>query len=1053
MSDNYNQKKPVRRDSAGKNVPHSNQRPTNVKRKKRKKRSRFNIGMILFPILIIAAIICVVKVFDKWDISSMIVGGQPTSAPTATLAPNTTPTPTSANAPDVTPSALKGAVIINEVMAKNSNGLSDSDGEYSDWIEIYNGSDSPVSLENLYLSDDSLKPLQWRLPAIILEPNDYIVVFASGKDRSTTDAELHTNFKLSYGETVLLSDGAGTISFVTVPESIDNISYGWTTDDEGHYAFFASPSPNAENIGAHAVSLSELSVSDIGLYINEYMTKNVYTLYDEDGDACDWVEIYNSSAEPISLKNFGLSDELTDPLKWTFPDVTIAPDEHILLYLSGKTKEYDSSTGKIHVDFRLGELDTQLVLSNPGGIPADIISLVRTPDNVSVGRSASDINAWEFFAIPTPGKANGNGYTSLENYNIALTERLYISEVCSVSSHIVSGLPDDDWIELFNNTPDPVNLQGYGLSKDLSSPWLFTFPDVTIAPYSYLVVSASGVENLKKSALSAGFKVGFSGETIILTAPDGLIADSFDTGRQRANNTSGRILENNALVRRFFSSPTKGTANTATAYTGFAQPAVIEQSGGVLSSDSITVTLSTNQQGGSIHYTTDGTVPTASSPKYTAPITVSKSCSLRAVVFGSGLLPSDTATRSFLIEDPHELPVVCLTTDPDNLFDYNTGIFADGPGWTETFPHQGANFWKDWERPVHFEYYEADGTLGVEFDAGIKNFGQYSRAEKQKSVSINLKEAYGTSEVWYPFFEDNDVKTFKSLILRISGQDWNVSKLRDAYIVRTIKGQMDLVYMDVQPVAVYINGEYWGLYNLREKIDESYFYYHDGIEEDNIDIIKANSNVKAGSITEYKELLAYLDDHNLNLSKQEDFDYVASKIDLEEWTNYWIVETFYGNTDTGNIKFYKEKGDEGKWRWVLFDLDWALWPSTYTWNTLEDIIDKKGHGVNKAFSTKIARALLSNEDFKEQFIDAYVYHVKNTFDPDRLNDILNEFCDEIRSEIPRQAERWGAPKLSSWEKNIERIRKIIYEKPDIAYENIQETFGLSDSEMKKLFAD
>lgn len=144
-------------------------------------------------------------------------------------------------------------------------------------------------------------------------------------------------------------------------------------------------------------------------------------------------------------------------------------------------------------------------------------------------------------------------------------------------------------------------------------------------------------------------------------------------------------------------------------------------------------------------------------------------------------------------------------------------------------------------------------------------------------------------------------------------------------MARTIKGQADVDFMDYRPVVVYINGEYYGLYDLREKICESYVSNRTGADEDTIDMIKGESILMSGSLTAYKELLQYVKTHDL--SKQENYDHVASLVDVDELIDYWIAISFFGNTDTGNIKFYRERADGAKWRWVVFDQDWALWPA------------------------------------------------------------------------------------------------------------------------------
>ena len=953
---------------------------------------------------------------------------------------------------------LKGdpaELIISEAMPSNSSTVADSFGEYSDWIELYNPTEYTIYLDGCFLSDSPDKPYKYEFPDIAIGAGQYLLLFASDRNTKTKEGELHTNFKLTAGETLTISSKSAVLSTLALPMDLpDDISYGKMAESSEDYTnvYFATPTPGATNGGIYAEAFGELSVSEIGLRINEFMMKNEGMLYDEDGDCPDWVEIRNTSDKAVSLKGFGLSDSFDEPLKWTFPDITLQPDEYLVVLLSGKTKEYTADSLYLHADFKFSDTDDGLLLSDSKGVLIDRIGVVALPQSASYGRDPQEIGSWKFFTKPTPGKANSqNGFTDLQVFQKALTEKVYINEVCAVSSSKVSSLPNEDWIELYNNTDQAVNLSGWALSKSVADLKRYVLPNITIPAHGYVVITAGGDLSYDTKNPSTGFKVSHTGTTLYLTDGEGYLIDSFETGLQRSGVTSGRVIENDTLTRKFFATPTKGKANNTTAASTYAQPAEMSSTAGVLVADSHTITITTKEKNGVIYYTLDGTVPNENAILYTGPFTLEKSASIRAVVYAEGKLPSQIATQSFLIEEGHSLNVVCLTANPDDLFSYSTGIWANGPGWTETFPHQGANFWKDWEREVYFEYYEKDGSLGIGFSAGIKNHGQYSRAEPQKSVSINLKEAYGSGTSYYPFFGEDEITVFDNLLLRTGGQDSNYTNLIDAYCARVIGGQMDLDYMRDIPVALYVNGEYWGMYYVREKINESYIYYHSGIEADNLDLIKGTKKADCGTFDAHNTLLTYIRNHNL--SNQEYFDYVATQIDIEEWTNYWIVESFFANTDTGNIRFYCSKDGTGKWRWILFDMDWALYPSTYKWNMIEEFIDPRGHGSGNMFSTTIAVGLFQNEAYKKYFIETYAQYMKTIFDPDRMIAILDEMVDEIDEEMVRHCARWGAISYSGWQKNITRLHTIIRERWDYSKGDLQETFGLSNAYMKELFPE
>ncbi len=972
----------------------------------------------------------------------------------STDAPRQTDAPQNHKPADDPTVPQEGELVITELMTSSSSTKADAFGDWSDWFEVYNASARPLSLDGCFLSDNEAKPYQYECPKITLAPGEYRLFFASDRNTYVSESdEYHTNFKLSAGEGVYLRYLDTPIASLKSPADLpEDVSFGMIADGEDNTAvYFATPTPGAANGGTYAEVLAELDLSSIGLRINEFMMKNEGFLIDEDGDCPDWMEVRNTSDQAICLKGYGLSDSFDDPMKWTFPDITLEPDGYLLVLLSGKDKPYTSDSLFLHAGFKLSDEDDGLILANPQGITVDRIATVALPESASYGRDPSDTTAWKFFTRPTPGKVNSaNGLSTLELFEIAATQKVMVNEVSTVSSTKTTAVTNDDWIELYNNTGVAVNLSGWSLSKSIGDLRRYTLPDVTIAPYGYLVITAGSTPSTNVKALNTGFKLSHTGATIYLVDQEGMLVDAFETGYQRAGVTSGRVVEDYRLTRYFFTIPTRGAANTIEgAGKSYAQPAEILSDHDTLVADSHTVTLSTKELGGVIHYTLDGTKPTQASPVYEGPITLSASASLRAVVYRAGKVPSEVSTRTLLITDEHDLNVVCITANPDDLFGYRNGIWANGPGWTSTYPHKGANFWMDWERECYFEYYETDGSLGIAFGAGIKNHGQYSRAKEQKSVSINLKELYGSGTSYYPFFGEDQLAVFDNLLLRTGSQDSVYTNIMDAYCARVVSGQMDLDLMNDRPVAVYVNGQYWGLYYIRDKINESYIYYNHGIEEDNLDMIKGVSKAETGTYDAHKALIQYIKTHDL--SKQEYFDYVAERIDLEEWTNYWITESFFANTDTGNIRFYCSKDGTGKWRWILFDLDWALFRSTYRWNMIEEFIDPRGHGTGNSFSTTIAVGLMKNAAFKTYFIEKYAEYMHTVFDPDRMIAILDDMVKEIDSEMTRHCARWSGLTYKNWNRNIERLRSIIRERWDYSKGDLQETFGLSNAYMAELF--
>ena len=215
---------------------------------------------------------------------------------------------------------------------------------------------------------------------------------------------------------------------------------------------------------------------------------------------------------------------------------------------------------------------------------------------------------------------------------------------------------------------------------------------------------------------------------------------------------------------------------------------------------------------------------------------------LRAAAIHSECFPGEVTTHSFLIGEESTLPVVSLTSDPFNLWDENYGIYVMGPNAQWDFPYFGANFWEDWERPIHVELFESNGELGFSLDAGVKIFGGWSRGWPQKSLAIHARPDYGTSEINYQIFPDKEIDSFTSIVLRNSGNDWfggegSATMLRDG-MHTSLMDNTGLDHQEYRPAVVYINGDYWGIHNLRERIDASYFEQKYGLPTNDYDFIE-----------------------------------------------------------------------------------------------------------------------------------------------------------------------------------------------------------------------
>ncbi|MBQ8504213.1 MAG: lamin tail domain-containing protein [Clostridia bacterium] len=945
-------------------------------------------------------------------------------------------------------------VYISEVMSNNVTTLSDENGDVCDWIELHNPTANPINLGGYMITDNSSNMDKFVFPDFTLKPGEYFVLFANGVEK--VDAEnriIHVPLSVSTkGESLYLYNAKGKLLCrMNVLPLEDDQSFG--IGEEEKLTIFDVPTPGAQNTGEVVAATTEPDENLKGkVYINEFAPNSTETLMDEEGDFVSWVEIYNTTDKTVNLRGYSLSDDSMDKEKWTFPTFKIKAGEYGVVYLSGKAKEYDGSN-KIHATFKLNGTEETLCLYNKSGKTIDEVQVFELFSNLSCGRSLDDTNKFVFFTKATPGKQNSPSF--VESVDSALytgSREIAITEVAAVNTTVSQSALEEyfDYVELYNTGTEEINLASYKLSDSKKAESFKQLPDKTLAPGEYVAVYCGDSDYVSASTGNIYLDYGLNryGETVYLMNSENVIVDTMKYGRLQSGYSAGRDVNGTNEVK-YYSALTPGKANSADVLQkSLKSPEISLSSTYVEKGTTVEITVPY----GEIRYTLDGSEPKKNSKLYDGAITVNKTTVLRARSFAEGYVPSDTVGSTFLVTDRrHELPVVFLTTDEKHLYDYNTGIWADGPGYTSEFPHVGANYWQNWERPVNFEYMTSDGISQVSFDAGISVFGQYSRANAQKSVEIKLKDKYGPTEVCYPFFEDNEVNVFSSLVLRNGGQDYNVAHIRDAFCAMVIKNQMDIDIMDYQPVVCYVNGKYHGIYDLREKIDEDYLANHHGIDPENVDLIKGNRDVKCGSMDNYYELTDYIKTHDL--SKDEHYNYVCQYIDIDELINYWLCESFFTNTDTGNIKFWRENKEGAKWRWIFFDVDWSLFGSTYEYNVIDNYMDPDGHGVGKGFSTVITSNLIKNKNFRQRMIEIFSQQLKTTFRTERMVKILDELVAEIDSEMPYYLERWDISSYDSWKKRVETLRTIVERKRDIFIGHMKDALNMTQAEIDKYLSE
>ena len=361
-------------------------------------------------------------------------------------------------------------------------------------------------------------------------------------------------------------------------------------------------------------------------------------------------------------------------------------------------------------------------------------------------------------------------------------------------------------------------------------------------------------------------------------------------------------------------------------------------------------------------------------------------------------------------------------------------------------PHQGANFWKGWERRINIEFYEPDGKLAFNQEAGIRIFGGWSKGLPMKSFAIIARKKYGKKRFKYQLFKDKPIKKFKTFLLRSSGGDFNKTHFRDAFMTSLVK-DLDLEIQAYRPATVYLNGEYWGVMNVREKINEHYLKANGDVHPDSVDLMKHRDDLQLGTRTHYRNMRKWLMKNNL--ASDENLEYLKTQMEVINYLDYNIAETYSDNRDAGgNIRYWRPRNDTGRWRWILFDTDMGM--GIGDWKAYKKNTVKKFTSVNNEkwpdppWSTLIIRKLLENKQMELEYINRFADQLNTIYSEETAGNLLNEFITRLEPEMPYHFEKWGSS-MKRWDQSLNVVRDFVRYRPTYLRKFIMEKFSIKDT--------
>lgn len=971
--------------------------------------------------------------------------------------------------------SVSAQLFINEWMASNDDIIADNFGEYDDWIEIYNAGSTDIDLADYYITDDPLEPTMWQIPTsnstlTTVPAGGFLLLWA---DNDTDQGEHHVGFKLSAnGEQILLyqADGTTLIDEVIFGPQASNTSSGRTPDGTDNIEVFISPTPAESNSNAGS------QVTYNAVYTFQIVEGNDDAKQFENSQGwmnLDGTIIYmtqSPSSEYVGLRFQGIDIPQGATINNAYIQFTNgSPSEsagdcnllfqgenvgHAAPYTPSIANNiYDRATTIASVpwvpyDWTV-EDDAGILQQSPD-LTSIVQEIVNRPDWVTGNAMSFIISGTGTRVIRSfdndPGQA---AKITIEVDQLASNEQVndvYINEVAARGTAYVDELGErDDWVELYNGGNSEVNLGGFFLTDDLDdlTKWQISAP-LNIQPGGFATIWAD--KDPEQGGLHTNFNLSGAGEDLALVqVVDGAfhIIDQITFGEVPFEATYGRETDGASNFVTFGNITPNASNNGAALWVA---PPVITLDNGMFSSPQ-TTSITHSDPSVDIRYEIGGSEPTINSPLYTSELTIDASQSLKAKAFKAGnYAASQSAIRSYLFVTNPNLPILHINTDPDNFFDDSLGIYVVGtngiPGYCDSEPR---NYCQEWTRPVNLTLFETNGDVGFNVNAGIKIGGGCSRNMALRSLNISVKEKkYGSPPIDYPLYEGRNTTKFEKLKLRNSGQDFIRLGFRDAAVQALLWDEVDIDLQGYKPVIVYINDLYWGILNIRELYTNEYFEFIYDIDSDELDLIKNAGlfwqELKRGDDIEYNALYNWLENNDLN--DPTNYAYAESKIDINEFLNYWISSIYVAANDwpANNQIVWKEKKADTKWRWGMFDNDNStnlnFGPYSFPdFNTLDSVLDAS-HTTWPFHrnSTVFFRNLMDNTSFRDEYIQRTCTFSNIIFDPSRVDEITDGILDIIDPEMVNHIDRWGADgavggSYLNWTTNIEAYKEFYDERP------------------------
>ena len=911
-----------------------------------------------------------------------------------------------------------GADIYNpEVSPVRISEYSGADGGYlhqydiaTDWVELHNGSDSNVDISGFTLSDNAGNDKFAFPQGTVIPAGGYLVVNCSNRVIDANVAPFGLSQQLA--EVLVLKDSLGRIIHIVNTVPTESGSVILTSD--GKWSACANVSPGYPNTDAGAADfLRTIGAEKGSIRISEVMAAEQLVLPDCFGCFSDWVELENTADHPIDLSGWALSDDPSEPRKWIIRDLTLESGERAIIYCSGRGV---TEQGQLHADFSLSAGGESLTLSAYSGHVVDSVNFPASDAHTSLvldGEGKVTVSQY-----PTPGFANDmEGYEAFLDTQLP-TGPLAIWEVMTANnSYIPQRLGECyDWVELRNISGETIDLSGYCISDDPQVPDMHRLQNVMLAPGESIVVILSSEAGVALNGYDqALFGLDAKSDQLFLFGPQGRLLDFVYLKDIPVGYSYGRTEGKGGFA---YMEPTPKNPNIA-GYRLISGAILASWDPGVyVQEEGCVLTLEAT---GDIYYTTDGSEPTTRSKAYDGAIQIKETTVIRAMAREEGKVPSEIYTVTFIVGQHHDLPVVSLVTDPDHLWGPN-GMYKNGDISV-----------KEIREPAHLSYTGEDGSFAINCMTNMHGVSTVTAFNK-KTFAVRFYD-WLDGPLHYDVFEDGEVTDFRSLIIRTSHESTVSTQMHDAFISHVASQVSDSVLTQkYKYVVLYLNGEYWGIYAIRERHSPEHYASYRQVPPETVEVVRY-------MIDEYNDLnkLYQFLEYN-NLRSEKEYAYACSVLDVESFADWLIFETYVDDIDIfENVRYYRSSVD-GLWRMGLADCDLGMVGATAAFGTIDQSFH---HG-------RLIGALLDNESFQKLMAERMAELFSGPMSDENMVALVHRMADQIRSETFNEQERWG-----TWQEGWERFVEDMAEFCDGRAKKMIDTFcarvGFTQQEKEQYF--